>query len=199
LFFKGIKRHTHYWLGTVDGTVVLRARSEAAASGLQRRMDVDLSRWPRLQWRWRVDKAVEGESLSSKAGDDYAARVYVYFAFQPEKAGFWERQMHALGKLRYGQPPPGSAITYIWSASTARGTVAPSPYTDKLKMLVLRGRSDRPKRWFRETRDVAVDYRRLFGAAPPPVIGVALMCDTDDTGSRAEAAFGDIFWLSGGQ
>jgi hypothetical protein len=197
LNFKGINRHTRYWLGTVDGRVVLRAHSEAAASGLQRRMAVNLSRWPRLQWRWRVDQAVTGGSLSSKAGDDYAARVYVYFAFQPEKAGFWERQMHALGTRRYGRPPPGSAINYIWSASARRGTTAPSPYTDKVRMLVLRGRLDRPKRWFTETRDVAADYRRLFGEPPPPVIGVALMCDTDNTGSRAAADFGDIFWLSG--
>jgi hypothetical protein len=197
LTFKGIERHTRYWLDTVDGEVVLRAQSEAAASGLQRRMDVDLSRWPRLKWRWRVNRAVTGESLARKAGDDYAARVYVYFAFEPDKAGFWERQMHALGTRRYRQPPPGSAVTYIWSASAPRGTAAPSPYTDKVRMLVLRGRSDRTKRWFEETRDVAADYRRLFGAPPPPVIGVALMCDTDDTGSRAAADFGDLVWLSG--
>jgi hypothetical protein len=198
LVFKGIERHTRYWLGNVDGLVVLRARSEAAASGLERRMAVDLSRWPRLQWRWRVNQAVSGENLSSKAGDDYAARVYVNFAFQPEKAGFWERQMHALGTRRYGRPPPGSAITYIWSAGAPRGTTAPSPYTDKVKMLVLRGRSDRLGRWFTETRDVAADYRHLFGAPPPPVIGVGLMCDTDNTGSRAAADFGDIVWLGNG-
>ena len=174
---------------------MVRAQSEAAASGLQRRIRIDLTEWPRLQWRWRVEMPVTGEKMSSKAGDDYAARLYVNFAFMPERAGFWERQLHALGTRRYGHPPPGSALTYIWSSTARRDTAAPSPYTDKVKMLALRGREDPTGHWYSEIRDVAADYRRLFGEAPPPVIGIAIMCDTDNTGSRAAAAFGDIVFL----
>ena len=62
-------------------------------------------------------------------------------------------------------------------------------------MLALRGREDTPGRWYSETRDVAADYRALFGRLPPPLIGVAFMTDTDDTGSLAQAFYGNIFFL----
>jgi Protein of unknown function (DUF3047) len=43
-----------------------------------------------------------------------------------------------------------------------------------------------------EERNVLDDYRRAFGEEPPPIAGVAVMTDTDDTGASATAWFGDI-------
>jgi len=47
-------------------------------------------------------------------------------------------------------------------------------------------------RWSDYERDVAADYRRAFGAEPPAVSGVVVSTDTDNTGERAEAYYGDI-------
>ena len=41
-------------------------------------------------------------------------------------------------------------------------------------------------------RDVEADYRAAFGEAPPPISGVALMTDADNTGGSALAYYGDI-------
>ncbi|MDX1801592.1 MAG: DUF3047 domain-containing protein, partial [Marinobacter sp.] len=36
------------------------------------------------------------------------------------------------------------------------------------------------------------DYRRAFGKAPPPIVGIGIMSDSDNTGESATAWYGDI-------
>jgi hypothetical protein len=46
--------------------------------------------------------------------------------------------------------------------------------------------------WQSVRRNVAEDYRRAYGAEPGPVLGVAVMTDTDNTGKRAVGEHADI-------
>jgi hypothetical protein len=126
LEFSKIPRHTRYEL--VDAGGALRADSQCAASGLLLPLDaVDLRATPRLRWRWKVEKPI-GATLDerSKSGDDFAARVYVAFAFEPERAGVWERARRRLGAALYGEDLPGSALNYVWSRGEF-GAEAPVP------------------------------------------------------------------------
>jgi len=54
LAFPRIERHTAYRLVADEGTLVVRANADASASGLIRRVEVDLNRHPFLAWRWKV-------------------------------------------------------------------------------------------------------------------------------------------------
>jgi hypothetical protein len=58
--------------------------------------------------------------------------------------------------------------------------------------MVLQSGGARLDTWVREQRNVAEDYRTLFGRQPPRVGKVALMIDSNDTRSEAEALFGDL-------
>ncbi len=49
--------------------------------------------------------------------------------------------------------------------------------------------------WARLRRDVRADYRRLFCREPDRVAGVAVMTDTDNTGTTCVSHFGDIAFL----
>ena len=42
---------------------------------------------------------------------------------------------------------------------------------------------------------LAADFQRAFGEAPGPVLGVALMTDSDNTGGQAQAWYADIALL----
>jgi hypothetical protein len=70
--------------------------------------------------------------------------------------------------------------------------VLPNAHTDRVRMIVVRSGTADAGRWVAETRNVLEDYRRAFGEEPPPVSGVAVMTDTDQTGGRATAWYGDI-------
>jgi hypothetical protein len=49
--------------------------------------------------------------------------------------------------------------------------------------------------WRTEEVDVVADYRARFASEPPPVQGLALMTDSDNTCSRAAAEFADFAFL----
>jgi len=192
LTFRRIPRKTQYRVVPEGEGFVLRADSEASASGLYRPLDVDLHAYPVLTWRWKVANVLAKADARRKEGDDYPARVYVAFRWDPDTASVWERAGYGTYRLFYGRYPPASAINYVWDNRLPPGTTLDNAYTDRAKMVVVRSGPAEVGRWLDERRDVLGDYRRLFGAEPPRVAGIALMTDTDDTGESAIAWYDAI-------
>jgi hypothetical protein len=195
LTFRKIPRPTQYRVVREGTGWVLEARSEAAASALYRPLDLDLQAHPRLTWRWKIERVLVKGDARTKQGDDYPARVYVAFRHDPARATAWERTTYGAYRLLYGTEPPGAALNYIWDNRLPPGTALDNAYTRRAKMIVVRSGGAEAGRWVTETRDVREDYRRLFGGDPPPVAGVAVMTDTDDTGERAVAWYDALAFL----
>jgi len=187
LLFRKVARPTRYSVAREGAGWVLMAESEAAASALYRPLDLDPVAYPRLTWRWKVANVLVTADARRKDGDDYAARVYVAFRYDPARATAWERLTFGAYRLVYGRYPPAAAVNYVWDNRLAPGTALHNAYTDRARMIVLRSGAADVGRWVTESRDVAADYRRLFGGEPPRIAGVAVMTDTDDTGERAVA------------
>jgi hypothetical protein len=192
LAFKGIPRHTRYELVAEGGSTVVRAQSEAAASGLTRKIEVDLRRHPILEWRWKVEGTIPQADLSKKEADDAPARIYVTFAYDPKKVGALERARFAAARLIHGEHPPAAALTYVWASREAVDQVVPSPYTPRSQVIVIRSGGEKLGQWVRERRNLLEDYRKVFGGEPPAVSGIAIMTDTDNTASTATAYYGDL-------
>lgn len=187
LTFPKIARHTRYTVVPDGEGHVLMAESEAAASGLYRPLDLDPKVYQVLTWRWKVANVLVRGDARTKAGDDYPARVYVAFSYDPTAASLWEKTRYGAYRLVYGRYPPKAVINYVWDNRLPVGTTLDNAYTDRAKMVVVRSGAAEVGRWLAETRNVYQDYRRIFGAEPPRIAGVALMTDTDDTGERAVA------------
>jgi len=167
--FKGL---TRYRLVEVEGRQVLLAESDGSASGLVKKIDFDPAEYRYLRWRWKIEKTVAKGDERTKAGDDYAARVYVIF---PGRF-FWQTR----------------ALNYIWANQLpAEGFVA-NAFTANAMLLAVRSGPDQTGQWLEENRDLVADYRRVFGSDPPRAGAVAIMTDTDNTGGRARAWYGDI-------
>jgi len=193
LTFPHIARHTSYALVRgADGGVVLRAEADASASGLMAKVDLPAHDGIRLGWRWKVERPIERGDVTRKAGDDYAARIYVAFRYTPERLSVFERARYELIRLWLGEYPPHAGLNYVWDAHAPVGTVVPNAYERRVRMIVVESGSARLGRWLDYERDIAADYRAAFGEEPPPVAGVALMTDADDTGERALAYYGDV-------
>jgi rSAM/selenodomain-associated transferase 2 len=190
--FRGIARHTRYALVPEPEGWALRAQSEAAAAGLYRPLDLDPRAYPIITWRWKVGRVLDRTDPSRKAGDDYPARVYVAFAYEPEREGVWERTKFEFYRAFYGAYPPGAVINYVWDTRLAKGTTLINPYTARARMVVVESGPTDVGRWREGRRNFHEDFRRLFEREPPRLVGVALMTDTDDTGERAEAWYDAI-------
>ncbi|WP_434968022.1 DUF3047 domain-containing protein [Marinobacter sediminum] len=192
LEFPKIDQHSRYELVTEDGVQVTRANTAGGASGLIARLNLKPSDSLILRWSWKVSNVFEKGDAREKSGDDYPARIYVAFEFQPDKAGFFERAKRKAVEMVFGETLPGNALNYIWANTLPKGDVVPNPYTDKTMMVAVNSGIDQVGEWVTVERDIVSDYQNAFGEAPPPVVGIAIMSDSDNTGETATAWYGDI-------
>lgn len=177
------------------GRTVLQLRAAAAAGSAVHRLDADPALASRLSWRWKVDRVVRGADLARKEGDDYAARVYVTFDVPVAELPFLTRTRITLARVLFGAELPSAALCYVWDNRHAVGTSAWNPYSDRVRMVVLRNADAHVGEWVDEARDVAEDFRVAFGGQReflPHVSGVAVSVDTDQTGESVTAWFGDL-------
>jgi len=193
LTFKKVTRHTKYDLVKDGDTVVVKARSDASASGLTKAVKIDPREYPIIQWRWKVENLLQKSDVSRKDGDDYPARLYITFEYDPDKIGFTKKLKYKAGQAIFGDIPIG-ALNYIWDSKTPLGTIVDNAYTDFAKMIVVRSGPRDVGRWMEEQRNVYEDYKAAFGEDPPTINGVAIMTDTDNTKEAATAYYGDILF-----
>jgi hypothetical protein len=194
LSFRKVDRPTHYTLERDGETVVVKAEAKASASSLYREMRIDPAEYPVVQWRWKVSNILQKGDIHRKDGDDYPARLYITFDLPLSRLPFFERAKAAAARILYGQTPPLAVITYLWESRAPRGTTLPSPYADRVRMIVVESGEEKVGQWGEEERNVADDYRRAFGEDPPMISGVAVMTDTDNTGESVTAWYGDILF-----
>lgn len=168
---------TRYTIVEDGARCVLKAESRAVASGLYRRVQVDLEQTPYLHWSWKVRNTLGDIDETAKAGDDYAARVYVVFS---GGLAFWRTH----------------AVNYVWASRQPQGAAWPNAFTANARMIAMRSGEALIGQWVHERRNVREDYRRLFGRDVRYVDAVAVMTDTDNTGKSAIAWYGDIYFAA---
>ncbi len=186
---------TRYQLVREGEATVLKADAKASMSGLIREVKVDLRKYPRIRWRWKIAAPLQAADMTTKQGDDYAARIYVMFDYPASKLSLGTRTKLKIAESIYGQKIPTAALNYVWDNRQPVGTIAPNTYTDRARMVVTQSGSAKAGTWVTETRDLAADFKAAFGEDAPDVVAVALATDTDNTGETATAWYGDIEFL----
>jgi len=186
---------SRYELVDVGDQTVLRAEADGTASGLVRRVTLPTERYPVLAWSWKAESIIPAGDLDEKSGDDYAARVYVTFDYDPGNLSFGERlKYEAVRALAPGEVPL-RALSYVWANHADETEPTPNPFTDWVMMVPVEHGPEHVGTWRHERRNLYDDYRRAFGEPPPPISGVAVMTDGDNTGAAATALYGDIVLL----
>ena len=187
LTFPKIKTHSKYTLVSEGGKTILKAESRASASAIVYRRTFNIYENPHLTWRWKVTKLSDIGNPKEKAGDDYPIRVYVMFQYDPVRASLGERLIYNATKAIYGKYPPYSTLNYVWTGTKVSERFVVSPYTDKAYMVVLERGKEKAGQWVEESVNVLEDYRQAFGKEPPAIAGLAVMSDSDNTKTNAEA------------
>lgn len=165
--------NTDYRIVNADGINVLMGHTQGQASILYREQTIDLATTPVINWSWKVDRTYTGIDEQTKSGDDFPARLYV-----AAKTGFlpWETL----------------AINYVWASDTETGASWTNPFTENAKMLAVQSGSDQVGQWTMQSRNVAEDFKQLFGQEIDELSGFAVMVDGDNTRQEATAWFGKI-------
>jgi len=163
-----------YWIDFKDSKGFLHAKSEQASSAIFHRLRYDLKEYPMLSWKWRIKKFPNKDGVTGHESlDDFGARMYVVFL-----PTFF---IHL------------ECVEYVWDEYLPAGTIVESPFSDKIKQLVIRSGPSKDDKWAPEKRNVLEDYELLFGKKPSKkVAAIAIMTDSDGTKGEAEAFFDDI-------
>ncbi len=192
LTFPKVEQHSQYRIEEKDGASVLRAESEASASGLVSKATIDVYEYPELSWRWKVANIYTNTDVLSKEGDDYPIRIYVLFEYDPDRASLRQRIQYRAARLLYGEYPPHSTLNYVWASAEDAPKVYPNPFTDRARMIPLRRGTAQVGEWVEESVHILEDYRRVFGEEPPRQARIAIMNDSDNTG---EASVSWVDWI----
>ena len=186
---------TRYRISHWDDIFAIEASAERSMALLARPVEVDLNRTPVLCWRWRVDAPLVKADMATKAGDDYAARVYVSFAMPASELSFVTRTKLKLARSIYGDAVPDAAINYVWDNRYPVGTRKPNAYTDRTRMIVAESGAANAGRWVVARHDVQQDVVAEFGSEQARLIQLSVAADTDNTGESARAGFADFHFV----
>lgn len=188
----GAEKHSEYSLVKDDGVLVVRAVSDNAASALFYPLEIDLQKTPIVQWRWKVDNLLKNGDARRKDGDDYPARLYIIFNYDASRLSWLEKLEYEAYYLLKGTYPPLAALNYLWANKLAVGELVPNIYSSRVQMFAVRSGDREVGQWVMQERNIYEDYLQAFGEVPPAVAGIAIMTDTDNTGERVTAYYGDI-------
>ena len=184
-----LKKDTRYQLLTQDGRRVLQAHADGAASLYGAGFQPARSAATWLRWSWKTDALVPGADNADRAREDAPLRVVVAFDGDASKLPMAERAQRKLAQTMTGRPPPYAALMYIWGSRETPETLIDSTHTRQIKMLVVQSGNEGLGKWHEVRRNLREDYRRAFGVAPGPVVAVAVMTDTDNTGEKADGLY----------
>jgi hypothetical protein len=193
LTFTKIPKQTQYEVVADGGKLVVKAVSEASASGLTKEVRIDPREYPILRWRWKIENLLKTSDATRKGGDDYPARLYITFEYDPDKVSVGKKLKYKAGRVLFGDIPIG-AINYVWERKAPVDAIIDNAYTDFVKMVVVESGPQKVGTWMDEERNIYEDYKRAFGEEPPMINGVAIMSDTDNTKERVTAYYGDIIF-----
>ena len=174
-----------------DSRQAIEIQSSNSMSLLATEVAVDLVQTPYLCWLWRVDGALKTADMQTKAGDDYAARLYLSVQLPPDQIGFGLRLQLGLARAIWGDNVPDGAVNYVWDNTHPIGHEQANAYTDLARMIVLQTGNAQAGQWVAQYRNVRDDIARLFGS-DAKVVQVAITADTDNTGESARAGFAGL-------
>ena len=174
---RGSNEKTTYSLGMNENGSFLRAEAKGTASGLGKKVKIDLSKTPFINITWKIEKDLKGIDEKSKKGHDFAARVFVV-----KKTG-----LTALSN---------KAVNYVFSSNNSINEFWRSPYTKSSIDYVLSTTKDNLNEWVTVKANVKEHFKKLHDLNVEELTGIAIMTDTDQTEIKAIAFYQNIYFSS---
>jgi hypothetical protein len=160
-----------------EGHRVLHLKSKIESSAIRRdiRGKVNLKETPILEWSWKAITLPKNGDCRKKGADDQAAQLYIVWPRFPEAVR-------------------SQIIGYIWDSTAPAGSIVKSEKTSTVTYVVMRSGAADLGKWITERRNVAEDYKQIYGAQADNPGYISIAIDSDDTVSSAESLFGAILF-----
>ena len=174
---RGADNKTLYSVGSDKNGNFLKAIADDSASGLGKKVKINLDKTPIINITWKVERDLKGIKENTKKGHDFAARVFVI-----KKTG--------------ATPLSNRAINYVFSSNNDVGENFPSPYTKKSIDNVLATTKENLNEWVTVKANVKEDFKKFHNLNVEELDGVAIMADTDNSKLKSISFFQNIYFSS---
>lgn len=175
-----------------NGTPIIIASSDNSISSVTTPLTADPAAFQYLEWEWKIESVIESGDMTRRDGDDFAARVYVTFDYDKSKLGFGDRIKYTAFKTFTSFDIPLRSLNYIWANKADIGATGENPFSSWVQYVVIQSGNEWAGEWKIEKRNILEDYRMVYGEEPPPISGITIMTDSDNTGESTKAYFGKI-------
>ena len=175
-----------------NGAPVIKASSNEAISSVTSPIRADPFEFSHLEWEWKIEQVIESARLGEKDGDDFAARIYVTFAYPVGELPFGQRIKYRFFKAFTSFDIPLRSLNYVWATEAEIGTIEENPFTGWVKYIVVNSGNEKANEWVSLKRNILDDYRQAFDEEPREITGITIMTDSDNTSSTTLAWFGEI-------
>jgi Protein of unknown function (DUF3047) len=189
---------TQFSAEVVDGRSALRIEAMKSYGHLMHEMHNTVPHG-RLSWSWRMQLPNANTDLHRRAGDDLAAKVCASFDMPLEQVPFLEREFLRFVRASVSEPIPAATLCWVWGGKEKHEELLPSPFSKRLRYIVLRNAADPTAAWLEESRDIVADFKRAFGDEAqqlvPPLMGVSVGADADNTAGHSIAHVSGLKFL----
>ena len=175
-----------------DGREALAVSAQSSASMVRRRVRVEPDDLGSVKFSWQVPELIASADMALREADDSPVRLVL--TFEGDRANFSAKNamLSELAQVLTGEPLPYATLMYVWCNKRQSDSVIINPRTDRIRTLVVESGSKNLNRWLDYERNIRPDFETAFGEAPGALVGVALMTDTDNTRSSAQAWYGPL-------
>ena len=186
------KRATAYTRADCAGRQAWLAKGEASASLWRRKVDTAVTSITTVEFYWWVPQVIQTADLRAAETADSPVRVVFAFGGDVSSLSMRNRLQFQLAESLTGEAPPYATLMYVWDNRAEPETILPGARSDRVRKIVVERGATNLRRWLTYRRVLSDDFQRAFGEPPGRLIGIALLTDTDNTGSKAEACYGDV-------
>ena len=186
------KEPTRFQYVRIDGRDAMAVDARSSASLLRHNLRIEPTDLGHVRFSWKVPALMADADLATRDKDDAPVRLVLVFEGDRKRFSARDAALSELARALTGEELPYATLMYVWCNQRAAGTVIRSPRTDRIRKLVVESGSARLNQWLDYERDIRADYQRVFGEAPGALVGMAIMTDSDNTRSRAQAWYGPV-------
>jgi hypothetical protein len=179
----------------LDGTNVLRIRSDKSWGSLVHPLSEAVKPSSMLRWKWRLDQQLTSADIHAKTTEDSPLKVCLSFDMPAENIPSGERALFKLAQFFTKEKIPTATLCYLWGHKEAIGYEQASLFTARVRFIVLANESTPTRTWQTKERNVYSDFLKAFGQETntvPALSAILVGADADNTKGAGLGYVGDV-------
>ncbi len=186
------KSPTEFSFVRIDERQAVAAFADTSASLLRHNMRVEPGDLGAVKFSWKVNQLIDAADMALRETDDSPVRVILTFAGDRSRFSLKNAMLSELSMTLTGEPLPYATLMYVWCNTCAQGAVIINPRTDRIRKMAVESGPSGLRHWRDYERNIRSDFEHAFQEAPGALIGIAIMTDTDNTRTQAQAWYGPL-------